>query len=96
MMYNVHVKNKKATNRPSAVYPTERGRRMNKDEIRKDEVKKGLKCCSAIDFETSCSDCPYRYRCFALYRDALDIITKQEKEIDALKEKCELLKEYEE
>ena len=66
------------------------------DAIRKDEIKKGLKCCSAVDFETSCSDCPYRYRCFALYRDALDLITEQEKEIDALKEKCELLKEYEE
>ena len=30
-----------------------------------------------------------------LSRDALNIITEQEKEIDALKEKCELLKEYE-
>ena len=57
---------------------------MNKDEIKKYEIKKGLKCCSVVDFETGCSDCPYRYRCIALYRDALDIITKQEKEIERL------------
>ena len=68
---------------------------MNKNEIKKYEIKKGLKCCSVVRFETGCSDCPYRYRCSALCRDALNIITEQEKEIDALKEKCELLKEYE-
>ena len=61
---------------------------MNKDEIKKDEIKKGLKCCSVVDFETGCSDCPYRYRCGALAKDALNIITEQEKKIDALKEKC--------
>ena len=69
---------------------------MNKYKIKKYEIKKGLKCCSVVDFETGCSDCPYRYRCGALAKDALNIITEQEKEIDALKEKCELLKEYEE
>ena len=57
---------------------------MNKDEIKKDEIKRGLVCCSAIRFETGCSDCPYRYRCSALYRDALNIITEQEKEIERL------------
>ena len=61
---------------------------MNQDEIKKDEIKRGLKCCSAVDLETGCSDCPYRYRCGALSRDALNIITEQEKKIDALKEKC--------
>ena len=58
---------------------------MNEDEIKKYEIKKGLKCCSVVDFETGCSDCPYRYRCKALYRDALNIIVEQEKEIDRLK-----------
>ena len=77
MMYNVHVKN---INRPSAVYPTERGRRMN-EYI----VKKALRCCAAVGFETSCSDCPYCYRCNDLSRDALNIIVEQEKEIDRLK-----------
>lgn len=61
--------------------------------MNKDEIKKALRCCSAIDFETGCSDCPYRYRCIALYRDALDIITKQEKEIEQLTR--ELAKEQE-
>lgn len=84
---------------------------MNKDEVKKYEIKKGLKCCSAIDFETSCEDCPYRYRCIALYRDALKLITEQEKKIEQLtieRNRCaemlarlcnhvdELLKEYEE
>ena len=57
---------------------------MNKDEIKKYEIKKGLKCCSVVDFETGCSDCPYRYRCGALAKDALNIITEQEKEIERL------------
>ena len=65
---------------------------MNKDKIKKYEIKKGLECCSVIRLETGCSDCPYRYRCSALYKDALNIITEQEKEIDALKEKCEELR----
>ena len=61
---------------------------MNKDEIKKYEIKRGLECCSAVDFETGCSDCPYRYRCKALYRDALNIITEQEKEIERLEREC--------
>ena len=61
---------------------------MNKDEIKKDEIKRGLECCSAINLETGCSDCPYRYRCNALYRDALSLITKQEKEIKKLTREC--------
>lgn len=52
--------------------------------MNKDEIKKALRCCSAVGFETSCSDCPYRYRCGALAKDALNIITKQEKEIEQL------------
>lgn len=48
----------------------------------KDEIKKALKTCS-VD---SCEDCPYDnkglYCCGKLKRDALDLITEQEKEID--------------
>ena len=61
---------------------------MDKNEIKKYETKKGLRCCSVVDFETGCSDCPYRYRCSALYRDALDLITEQEKEIEQLTREC--------
>ena len=66
---------------------------MNKDKVKKDEIKKGLECCSVVDFETGCSDCPYRYRCGALAKDALNIITEQEKEIEQLTR--ELAKEQE-
>ena len=66
---------------------------MNQDEVKKYEIKRGLECCSVIRFETGCSDCPYRYRCVALYRDALNIITEQEKEIEQLTR--ELAKEQE-
>ena len=73
---------------------------MNKDKVKKDEIKKGLECCAAVDFEPSCSDCPYCYRCNDLSKDALNIITEQEKEIERLKRECnqqaeELAKEQE-
>lgn len=57
---------------------------MNKDEIKKDEIKRGLECCSAVDLETGCSDCPYKYKCNDLAKDALNAITEQEKEIEQL------------
>ena len=57
---------------------------MNKDEIKKDEIKRGLECCAAVGFKTACNVCPYCYRCNALYRDALNIIVEQEKEIKQL------------
>ena len=62
---------------------------MKKDKVKKDEIKKGLKCCSVAGFESSCSDCPYCYRCRDLCKDALDIITKQEKEIELLTRELE-------
>ena len=66
---------------------------MNKYEIKKDEIKRVLACCAAVGSETSCSDYPYRYRCGALAKDALNIITEQEKEIEQLTR--ELAKEQE-
>lgn len=56
--------------------------------MNKDEIKKALRCCSAVGFETSCSDCPYSYRCNDLSKDALNIITEQEKEIEQLTREC--------
>lgn len=56
--------------------------------MNKDEIKKALRCCSAVGFETSCSDCPYSYRCNDLFKDALNIITEQEKEIEQLTREC--------
>ena len=68
--------------------------------MNKDEIKKALQCCSAVGFDDGCSVCPYDCRCNELDRDALNIITEQEKEIDRLRAKIkridELLKEYEE
>lgn len=51
------------------------------------EIKAVLQCCSFVGLETSCSDCLYRYRCNALAKDALNIITEQEKDIEQLTEK---------
>lgn len=56
--------------------------------MNKDEIKKALECCAAVGFETSCSDCPYCYRCNDLSKDALKIITEQEKEIEQLTREC--------
>ena len=47
-------------------------------------VKKALKRCSAVGPKTGCSDCPYCYRCKDLNREALCIITEQEKKIEQL------------
>ena len=56
--------------------------------MNKDEIKKALRYCSAVGFETSCNICPYCYRCNDLSRDALNIITEQEKEIEQLTREC--------
>lgn len=54
----------------------------------KDEIKKGLECCCNRDFKTACRNCSY-LTCpgcnDTLCKDALNLITEQEKEIDALK-----------
>ena len=61
---------------------------MNKDEIKTDKIKKGLKRFSAVGSEISCSDCPYRYRFNDLSEEAFAIITEQEKEIQQLTREC--------
>ena len=62
----------------------------------KDEIKKALECCSnpSINF---CKDCPYNnkgeFSCCdgEMCKDALNLITEQEQEIDALKAENEEL-----
>lgn len=62
----------------------------------KDKIKKALKCCSQISI-ASCKECPYSndgyFLCTngALYKDALTLITEQEKEIERLKAENEEL-----
>lgn len=60
----------------------------------KDEIKKGLECCCNRDFKTACRNCSY-LTCpgcnDTLCKDALNLITEQEKEIDALKAENEEL-----
>ena len=54
----------------------------------KDEIKKGLECCCNRDFKTACRNCSY-LTCpgcnDTLCKDALTLITEQEKEIKKLK-----------
>ena len=60
----------------------------------KDEIKKGLECCCNRDFKTACRNCSY-LTCpgcnDTLCKDALNLISEQEKEIDALKAENEEL-----
>lgn len=60
--------------------------------MNKDDIKKALECCCNSDFKTACRNCPYltRPRCNdTLCKDALNLITEQEKEIERLKAECE-------
>ena len=56
----------------------------------KDEIKKALKCCLEISYN-SCKDCPYandgNFSCVGgkMCKDALTLITEQEQEIEKLK-----------
>ena len=58
--------------------------------MNKDEIKKALECCSnpSINY---CKDCPYanngKFNCCngKMFKDTLDLVTKQENEIDRLK-----------
>ena len=62
----------------------------------KDDIKKGLECCSNPRL-SSCNNCPYNnkgeFSCRdgEMCKDALDLITEQEKEINQLKTECTLL-----
>ena len=62
----------------------------------KDEIKKALECCAkSYGDDVHCSDCPYdtltpracreRFCQDVLCKDALNLITEQEKEIEQLK-----------
>ena len=58
----------------------------------KKQIKKALALCQ--DGRVSvCRDCPYTKNCDGtqLFKDALDLITKQEKDIKQLKTECALL-----
>ena len=61
----------------------------------KDEIKKGLECCCNRDFKTACRNCSY-LTCpgcnDTLCKDALNLITEQEKEIEKLKAELKQLK----
>ena len=62
----------------------------------KDEIKKALECCSNPSIN-SCKNCQYNnngeFSCCdgEMYKDALNLIIEQEKEIDALKAENEEL-----
>ena len=70
---------------------TSGGGRMTKDEI-----KKGLECCCNSDFKNACRNCSY-LTCpgcnDTLCKDALNLITEQEKEINNLKDDYAKLQE---
>lgn len=61
-----------------------------------DDIKKGLECCSSPRL-SSCNNCPYNnngeFSCRdgEMYKDALNLITEQEEEIDRLKAENEEL-----
>lgn len=63
----------------------------------KDDIKKALTCCSNPSI-SYCKDCPYanygEFDCCngKMCKDALNLITEQEKEIEQLKAKCKELR----
>lgn len=65
--------------------------------MNKYEIKKALECCQDYDYE-SCVDCPYRKHsedCTNdILRDALDLITEQEKEIERVNKELSEKEEY--
>lgn len=62
----------------------------------KDEIKKALECCLEISYN-SCKDCPYanngNFSCVGgkMCKDALNLISEQEQEIERLKAENEEL-----
>ena len=66
--------------------------------MKKDDIKKALEYC-ASDSIDDCKNCPYAgngpFACsISMYKDALNLITEQEKEINALQEENRRLDEY--
>ena len=64
--------------------------------MNKDDIKKALECCCNSDFKTACRNCSYlgSTRCNdTLCKDALNLITEQEKEIERLKDDYAKLQE---
>lgn len=56
--------------------------------MNKEDIKEALECCCNSDFKTACRNCSYlgSPRCNdTLCKDALNLITEQEKEIERLK-----------
>lgn len=71
--------------------------------MKKEEIKKWLKCCTMSNFRIGCKNCPYYQtdKCNhdTLCEDALNLINEQEKEIERLKavleiEKKQAVKEF--
>lgn len=60
--------------------------------MNKDEIKKALVLCQMSAVST-CRDCPYTENCDGtqLYKDALNLITEQEKAIEELEENIDML-----
>ena len=60
------------------------------------KIKKALECCSNPSI-SHCKDCPYNKNGYfvccngEMYKDTLNLITEQEKEINQLKTECTLL-----
>lgn len=59
-----------------------------------EQIKKALEVCSMTNMTLECKNCPYntfnvRYCSIKLCEDALDLINRQQAEIERLKAKCE-------
>lgn len=48
------------------------------------DIIKALECCSYNNYQ--CDNCPYAYKTCTVYKDAIDLITRQKAEIEKLKQ----------